>query len=940
MRSRTWLVALLVGLVVFGLGPAIFLITDAAWFQANGFGSVFRTLWLTRMALFLGGGLLGAGIVVGNARYALASSPDEPAKPTRGPRVVHLRKDDAPENPLNLLLERVPLTALIAIAGMFVGTMAGLAASGSWQEVLLAWQRTDMGYIDPVFGNDASFYVFVLPLLLRLRSLLVTTTVLGAFAAAAVYLARGAAKIDFVQVDGQLQARGVEVLPAARNHIGALGTTVLLLMSIGAWLQRYTLMYAQGGLFAGPGYADLSGTIPLLFVHAVVTAIASLVLWVGVSRPSVPVVLGAGGMVLASSVLGGVYPGILQRFSVDPNELTREGPQIVEHIKATRWAFDLERIEEDALTGDAGLTREDIDANDLTVQNVRLWDHRPLLETFAQVQEIRTYYEFARVDNDRYLIDGQLRQVMLSPRELPVRALPPQARTWVNEAMTYTHGYGLTLGPVNEVTPQGLPTLWVKDLPPQVEYPDDLRIDRPEIYFGETMGKPVLVDTDNPEFDYPTGDDNAYTTYAGEGGVLLGGAMWRGLWSYRLGWTDLLFSTDLRSNTRILLYRNVRERVEKVAPFLEYDSDAYMVIDEGRLVWILDAYTTTDRIPYSTSLRGLGNYMRNPVKVTVDAYDGTVTFYLMDPDEPLAKAWSRALPELFTPGAELPAGLQAHLRTPIDHFSVQTTLFATYHMQEPQIFYNREDEWEVPSVSDRRMAPYFTIMKLPGEKTEEFILMLPFTPKSKNNLAAWMVARNDGDELGELRVYKFPKDKMVYGPNMIMARINQNDAISEKMSLWNQQGSAVELGTMLVIPIEESLIYVQPLYLRADTGSIPELKRVIVAYEDQIAMADTLEESLETIFGGPQAADLALRAPDNAREPTAEEAERFPDMAPEGSTAVQQAVATWRSAQQAAGDGDWTRFGAAMDRLGRQLEHLESLEAVAPTGPAEKAPAP
>lgn len=932
MQARTWILAALAASLVFGLGPAVFLVTDAAWFDANGFGSVFRTLWLARLGLFAFGGLLGAGIVIGNARYALASSPDPEPKSPRGPRVVNLR-DPAPENPLGMLVERVPIGTMITGAGLFVGAMSGLAASGSWQEVLLAWQRTDMGYVDPVFGNDASFYVFVLPLLLRLRSLLVTTTVLGAFAAAAVYLARGAVKIDFVQVDGQLQARGVEVLPAARSHVGALGTTVLLLMSIGAWLQRYTLLYAQEGLFAGPGYADLQGTIPLLFVHAIVTAVASLVLWVGVTRPSVPAVLGAGGMVIASSAIGSFYPGLLQRFSVDPNELTREGPQIVDHIEATRWAFDLDRIVEDALTGDASLTREDIEANRLTVANVRLWDHRPLLETFAQVQEIRTYYEFARVDNDRYLIDGVLRQVMLSPRELPVRALPPQARTWVNEAMTYTHGYGLTLGPVNEVTPQGLPTLWVKDLPPQVEFPDDLRIDKPEIYFGETMGKPVLVDTNNPEFDYPTGDDNAYTTYAGKGGVLLGGAFWRGLWSYRLGWTDLLFSSDLRADTRILLYRNVRERVEKVAPFLEYDSDAYMVIDQGRLVWILDAYTTTDRIPYSTRFGRVGNYMRNPVKVTVDAYDGTMTFYLMDPDEPLAKAWSRALPDLFVPGHEMPASLRAHLRSPIDHFSIQTTLFATYHMEEPQIFYNREDEWEVPAVSDRRMAPYFTVMKLPDEDTEEFILMLPFTPKSKNNLAAWMVARNDGDHLGELRVYKFPKDKMVYGPNQVMARINQNDAISEKMSLWNQQGSAVELGTMLVIPIEESLIYVQPLYLRAESGSIPELKRVIVAYEDQIAMADTLEQGLERIFGRQRAADLTARAPDTAREPTDDEVRDFPPPDAD-ATNVQRAAASWRQAQQAAGEGDWVRFGTAMEQLGQELEALEAAEAPVDDGPA------
>ncbi len=921
MRSPSWLVAALVAFLVFGLGPAVFLVTDAVWFDANGFGSVFRTLWLTRAALFALGLAIGAGLVIGNARYALAASPD-PKPQAQGPRVVNLhRPNPSDQNPLAGLAERLPLTTVIHLGGLLLGTLAGLAAAGSWQDVLLAWQSPPMGYVEPIFGNDASFYVFLLPLLLTLRGLLVTFTVISAFASAAVYLARSAVRIDFVQVDGQLQARGVEILPAARNHIGALGATVLLLMSLGAWLQRYTLLYAQDGLFAGPGYADLAGALPLLAVHAIVTAMASCVLWFGVTRPSVPAVLGAGGMVLASSAIGNVYPGVLQRFSVDPNELTREGPQIVDHIRATRWAFDLDRIEEDALTGDASLTRDDIAANQLTIQNVRLWDHQPLLETFAQVQEIRTYYEFARVDNDRYLIGGDLRQVMLSPRELPVRALPAQARTWVNEAMTYTHGYGLTLGPVNEVTPQGLPTLWVKDLPPQVEFPDDLRIDRPEIYFGETMDKPVLVDTENPEFDFPTGDDNAYTTYAGKGGVLLGNALWRALWSYRLGWTDLLFSSDLRADTRILLYRNVRERVEKVAPFLQYDSDAYMVINHGRLVWVLDAYTTTDRIPYSVRIRGIGNYMRNPIKVTVDAYDGTMTFYLMDREEPLAKAWSRALPDLFVPGEQMPESLRAHLRTPIDHFTVQSSLFATYHMEEPQIFYNREDEWEVPSVADRRMSPYFTIMKLPGGDSEEFILMLPFTPKSKNNLAAWMVARNDGDRLGELRVYKFPKDKMVYGPNMIMARINQDDAISEKMSLWNQQGSTVELGTMLVIPIEASLIYVQPLYLRAESGSIPELKRVIVAYEDQIAMASTLEEGLQRIFGA-RAPDLAARAPDVARPATAEEAEQV--LVPTDGSSIQQAAGAWRAAQQAAAEGDWVRFGAAMELLGTTLESLEA----------------
>ena len=648
----------------------------------------------------------------------------------------------------------------------------------------------------------------------------------------------------------------------------------------------------------------------------------------------------AGALALLGNGLSSVYPGLLQRFSVDPNELTREGPQIVDHIEATRYAFDLDRVVELPLSGEARLSRADIEANQATIENVRLWDHRPLLETFAQVQEIRTYYEFQSVDNDRYRIDGDLRQVMLSPRELPIRALPDQARTWVNETMTYTHGYGLTLGPVNEVTPQGLPTLWVKDLPPVVSYEDDLRIDNPSIYFGEAVHAPVLVDTENPEFDYPAGDENAYTTYAGQGGVPVGGALWRGLWAYRLGWTDLMFSADLKSTSRVLLYRNIVDRAEKVAPFLKFDTDPYMVIDQGRLLWVLDAYTATDHFPYATRVRGLGNYLRNPVKVTVDAFDGSLTFYLLDPDEPIAKAWSQALPTLFTPGDQLPESLRSHLRVPIDLFTVQSHLFATYHMTDPQIFYNREDEWQVPTVADRRMSPYFTIMKLPGEGSEEFIQMLPFTPRSKNNLAAWMVARSDGEHYGELQVYKFPKDKMVYGPNMIVARINQDDAISEKMSLWNQQGSAVELGTLLVIPIEESLIYVQPLYLRAESGSIPELKRVIVAYENQIAMQPTLEEGLAQIFGARTAERIAERADDRAREATPDDPR--PAVDPDAPTAVlvQEAATAWRDAQDAASRGDWVRFGQAMDQLGQRIELLEQPSVPSePTEPTEPAPA-
>jgi len=931
MQRRSPLIPLLlIAAVLFGLGPLVTLITDATWFGAAGFAGVFQTMMVTRIALGVAMALLAFLIVAGSGRWA--------ARVTGGrqpnPRVVKA------DNPVGQLLANTPLTTMTTVLGVIVAGLSGLAASTWWADVLLATQGVSFAWDDPVYGLDAGFYIFVLPVVLQIRGALATLVFVSLLVAVGVYATHGGAKLKLVQVDGGLQAQGVEVLPGARTHVALLASVLVLLMALGAYLQRYTLLYDQGGLFAGPGYADLYGTLPLLTVQAVAMIGASFGLWWGISRMSVLALSGAGALALLGNGVASVYPGLLQRFSVDPNELTREGPQIVDHIEATRHAFDLDRVVELPLSGDAKLTRSDIEANTATIENVRLWDHRPLLETFAQVQEIRTYYEFQSVDNDRYRIDGDLRQVMLSPRELPIRALPSQARTWVNETMTYTHGYGLTLGPVNEVTPQGLPTLWVKDLPPVVSYEDDLRINNPSIYFGEAVHAPVLVDTENPEFDYPAGDENAYTTYDGGGGVPVGGALWRGLWAYRLGWTDLMFSADLKPTSRVLLYRNVLDRARKVAPFLEFDSDPYLVIDQGRLVWVLDAYTSSDRFPYATHVRGLGNYLRNPVKVTVDAYDGQMRFYLVDPDEPIAKAWARAMPALFTPADQLPESLRSHLRVPIDLFTVQSHLFATYHMTDPQIFYNREDEWQVPTVGERRMSPYFTIMKLPGEGEEEFIQMLPFTPRSKNNLAAWMVARSDGEHYGELQVYKFPKDKMVYGPNMIVARINQDDAISEKMSLWNQQGSAVELGTLLVIPIEESLIYVQPLYLRAESGSIPELKRVIVAYENHIAMQPTLEEGLAQIFGTDRGERIARRADDTAREPRTDDPPPAFDPSLPTSMLVQEAAGAWRSANDAARSGDWVRFGEEMERLGERLELLEEAPMVAPTEPPAPSEAP
>ncbi|MGH9333597.1 MAG: UPF0182 family protein, partial [Vicinamibacteria bacterium] len=564
------------------------------------------------------------------------------------------------------------------------------------------------------------------------------------------------------------------------------------------------------------------------------------------------------------------------------------------------------------------LTREAIDENRATLGNVPLWNHQPLLDTFGQLQEIRTYYDFVSVDNDRYRIDGEYRQIMLSARELNSASLP--SRTWINERLTFTHGYGITLGPVNQVTPEGLPVLFIKDLPPVSTV--DLELTQPALYFGELANDHVFVGTATEEFDYPRGDDNVFTTYQGTGGVPLGGFFRRLLFAIRFGSTDTLLSPALTPESRALMHRRIGERVARIAPFLTFDPDPYIAIDDGRLVWVQDAYTTSTRYPYSTPFgRGL-NYIRNSVKVTVDAYHGTTLFHVIDPSDPIAATLGKIFPDLLKPLGAMPEGLRARLRYPQGIFQMQAAMFSLFHMTNPDVFYNKEDQWEVPSIDQggqpTRMEPYYTIMKLPGEVGAEYIQMLPYTPRQKDNLAAWMVARSDGEHYGKLMVFEFPKQTVVYGPRQVAARINQDQIISPQITLWNQQGSEVIQGTLLVIPIEESLIYIRPLYLRAAGGRIPELKRVIVAYQNQIVMAETLEAALDRMF--PRGGE-----PDPAQGPALTTGLSVP-RAPEAETGglAAQAREHYLRAIEAQRSGDWALYGDEIKKLGDVIERMNS----------------
>jgi uncharacterized membrane protein (UPF0182 family) len=602
----------------------------------------------------------------------------------------------------------------------------------------------------------------------------------------------------------------------------------------------------------------------------------------------------------------------VQRFRVVPNEVAAERPFIERNIKFTRLAYGLDKIESKEFPAEEQLSAADLKRNDSTIKNIRLWDPRPLLAASAQLQEIRTYYKFVDVDNDRYIIDGNYRQMMISVRELSHQHLP--SRIWINEHLTYTHGHGLVFGPVNQVISGGQPEFFIKDIPPVST--GAIKITRPEIYFGELANEYVFVKTKAQELDYPAGDQNIYTTYEGRGGVPVG-SFWRKLlFSAHHATLRILFSQDITGESRILYHRQIHDRVKKIAPFVSFDRDAYPVIAQGgRLFWIIDGYTKSDRFPYSEPIGRQGtNYIRNSVKAVVDAYNGTVDFYLSDARDPIIQSYAKTFPTWLKPLDAMPEDLRRHVRYPQDLFSIQAHMYATYHMQDPQVFYNKEDLLSIPRRSvdgrDREMEPYYTIMRLPGEDKEEFVLLLPFTPNKRDNMRAWLAARSDAPHYGKLTALDFPKAKLVYGPKQVDARIDQDTIISQQLSLWNQRGSQVLRGSLLAIPIEKSLLYVQPLYLAAEQGSLPELKRVIVAFGNQIAMEETLEQSLQKIFGGKPAREATTPA---APVQTAKA----------GTDLARQALDHFQRSQEMLRQGNWGGYGEELKKLETLLRQMQ-----------------
>ena len=804
-------------------------------------------------------------------------------------------------------------TGLAAVVGLFLG----IFASNQWLTWLQFQHAVPFGQPDPLFGRDVSFYVFTLPFLDLARNLALAVVVLSLIGSTAAYVVSGTLALD--------PGRGLIIGAAARRHLGLIVAGLFLLLSWGAYLEVPRMLTTPAGIIHGASYVDV---VLRVWVFRGLLGVALLGVGLCAATAFTPrnaPIIAAVGLYALVTVGGNLAVFGLQRLVVTPDEQQREAPYIAHNIAATRQAFGLELLDARELSGDATLTLADIENNTETINNVRLWDHEPLLDTFSQIQEIRTYYDFVSVDNDRYLIDGQYRQIMLSSRELNSNSLPN--RSWVNERLEYTHGFGIALGPVNQVTQEGLPVLFIQDLPPTSSV--DLVVDQPSIYFGELSNEYVIVNTDTDEFHYPEGDDNVSNRYDGSGGVAMSSLLRRLLFAVRFRTINILVASQLGADSRILYHRNIVDRVTTIAPFLRYDDDPYLVISDGRLVWIVDAYTVTDGYPYAERATNGVNYIRNAVKIVIDAYHGTTSFYLADAEDPIAKTLQAIFPDLLHGIDEMSDDLRRHIRYPEGLFTLQTSVYSTFHMTNPAVFYNREDQWDVPVIDGEQMQPYYTIMRLPGEPRAEFIQMLPFTPRGKDNLAAWMVARSDGDQYGKMLVFQFPKQKVIFGPSQIVARINQDQDISPQLTLWNQQGSEVIQGTLLVIPIEEALLYIRPLYLRASGGRIPELKQVIVAYQNEIVMEATLDQALARLFGSglglePRAlpaeaivAELDVPQPADAGAPAAS--------APVGTGALAaQANQYYQRALQAQREGDWALYGQEIDRLGEVLTRLDA----------------
>ena len=833
----------------------------------------------------------------------------------------------------------------------------GIALRGSsqWDLVLRYFHQQPFGSKDPIFDKDIGFFVFSLPFYMFAQNGLIVLFVFSGLLTILWHLKNGAIKItninEFIQTERkQIIIPKITIAPEAIKQLVFFGCIIVLLLAWGYRLKMFTLLYSTQGAAFGAGYTDIHVRLLAFWALVFVSLVFALVLFSNIFRPRIKLIMISGGVWIGAILLfSTIIPVLVQKIVVKPNELSKESPYIAHNIHYTRDAYNLNKIKEVSFPVIDKLTVQDITSHNTTIQNIRIWDKRPLLPTYNQLQSIRMYYDFNDVDVDRYHFNNAYQQVMLSARELAVNQLPPQANTWVNRHLIYTHGYGLASSPVNDVTSEGLPNLIIKDLPPSIDV--DIKIDHPEIYYGEKTDEYVFVKTKTKEFDYPKGDKNVYTHYQGTGGVSIGSFLKKVLFSLSFLDSQILFTSYIESGSRIMYNRNIDRRVRMIAPFLDYDSDPYLVVSGGRIYWLQDAYTTSNAYPYSSRSYGYFgkglNYIRNSVKVVIDAYNGNVSFYIIDEKDPIIKTYSQIFPGLFKPFNKMSSDMKKHIRYPKDLLRVQAGIYRSYHMKDVQVFYNQEDLWEIPDEiygnSRQEMESYHIIIRLPEEEKEEFVLMLPFVPSKKDNMIAWMAARCDLPDYGNLIVYKLPKEKLVFGPMQVEARVDQQTEISKEMTLWGQRGSTVIRGNLLAIPIRNTFIYVEPIYLEAKqseaelapaaspntkglrksrskgaevtykslksgSASLPELKRVIVAFGNKVVMKEDIESALLDLLGEEM--------------PTRELASPAITQHPGSAGSANLALEHFDKAKAYLHRGDWAGYGRELEILEKILNEL------------------
>jgi len=854
--------------------------TDWLWFSELGQEAVLVKRVSARIWLFLAGVVVFAALAAPNLYVALRSLGSRPETLIPG------LSPQAYDNARKLLVWTA--CAAVGLGALFLAGKAG----SEWENILLYLNKVTFSQTEPIFQKDFSFYIFTLPVLEFIRSWFMHAVVITLLIAGAVYYVSALLNGREFAMDGQI-----------RKHMTILGTILFLLIAAGHWLGRYDLLYSPTGAVYGVGYTDRFVTLPARTILTFVAVAGAAVLIAWLIRGGRFLIIAAIGGYAALALLGGTaIPLLVQRLHVEPSELARERPYLANNISFTRLAYGLKDLQTKSHPAKGAIDPQTVAMNQGTIKNVRLWDEGPLLQSYNQIQFFRLYYDFLAVHTDRYLVDGELRQVMLATRELSAEKLPPEAQRWVNRHLQFTHGYGVAMTPVTEVDSGGRPGFLISDVPPKGRIP----LKRPEVYYGLKSQDFLITRSGMEEFNYPGPGGPVYTRYEGDGGVLLKSFFRRILYAWQFGDLNILISGEIRPESRIQYRRSVPERFSTVTPFLVRDKEAYSVVADGRIFWIQDAYTVTSRYPYATPWEGRFNYIRNSVKAVIDAYHGTIDYYVFDAADPLIKAYQAVFPGLFKPADEMPEYLRQHVRYPLDLFTVQTEMLLQYHMEDPVVFYNKEDQWSIPVQSSfgqtQALKPYYIVARMPDGEKEEFLLIQPFTPNKRHNLVGWMAARSDADRYGELVLYRFPTGRHVDGPNQVEARIDNDAVISEQFTLWGQVGSEVFRGILLVVPVGDALLYAEPVFLKPDTLEFPELRRIILADSRQVVMHPTLDASIMALSGA-----LPTVAPVVAEADTKTEETGLPAIAAEGLEAVR------RGLQE------------AVDKLMEVLEHLKRM---------------